>query len=635
MLKILLPILVLAGLVGLVVSLDDERPRADVVLVHATDLFTLDPQKMSYLHDLRASRALYETLATIMPDGSVGPAAAESWEVSEDGTRYVFNLRAGLKFSNGDPVTAEDFKYAWRRAILPDTAATYSSLFMDIAGAEAFFKWRSNLLALRTDPNLREEMIVSGAFSSIDAEAILAEDEKASHQRTLDRFDSMVGITAIDDRTLAVDLERPLLYFLDLAAFGTFSPVHRPTLEAATTLEAGSGRIKEDPGWTKPGRLVGNGPFELTRWRYQRDCRFERNPYYWNTENVPSDSIEAIVIEDPNTAIMAFEAGEADWLPDVLADFRADMIEERIVYETKHRTAIDTALEAGREIDDILASLPQPLDGERRNIHIVDAFGTDFFHVNCRKLLVNGEPNPCADPRVRRAIALTIDKQALVERVTRLNERTSGSFVPEGSIPGYQPPAGLPFDPDRGRAELDAAGWALGDDGVRRNAEGKPFPTLEILFSTGSPRYKDLSLALRDMWRRELRIPCEIGGRPGNEYRAQLEKGNFMVARGGWYGDYGDPTTFLDLNRTEDGNNHRGYSNPAYDDLLERAAVEPNPDRRMRLLEEAEVILVEQDLPILPLCTYVTLYMYEPGRLTGLTKHPRLDQNPRRWAIRP
>ena len=162
-----------------------------------------------------------------------------------------------------------------------------------------------------------------------------------------------------------------------------------------------------------------------------------------------------------------------------------------------------------------------------------------------------------------------------------------------------------------------------------------PFPTLEILFSTGSPRYKDLSLALRDMWRRELRIPCEIGGRPGNEYRAQLENGNFMVARGGWYGDYGDPTTFLDLNRTDDGNNHRGYSNPIYDDLLEQAATEPDPDRRMRLLEAAEKILVEEDLPILPICTYVTLYMYEPGRLTGLTKHPRLDQNPARWAIRP
>ena len=174
MLKILLPILILAGLIGLVVSLDDERPRADVVLVHGTDLFTLDPQKMSYLHDLRASRAIYETLATIRSDGSVGPAAAESWEISEDGTRYVFHLRDGLKFSNGDPVTAEDFKYAWRRAILPDTAATYSSLFMDIAGAEAFFEWRSDLLALRTDPDLRDEMVAGGAFSPVDADAILA-----------------------------------------------------------------------------------------------------------------------------------------------------------------------------------------------------------------------------------------------------------------------------------------------------------------------------------------------------------------------------------------------------------------------------------------------------------------------------
>ena len=302
MLKILLPILILAGLVGLVVSLDDERPRADVVLVHATDLFTLDPQKMSYLHDLRASRAIYETLATIRPDGSVGPAAAESWEISEDGTTYVFHLRDGLKFSNGDPVTAEDFKYAWRRAILPDTAATYSSLFMDIAGAEAFFKWRSNLLSLRTDPERRDDMVASGAFSAAEADAILAEDEKASHQRTLDRFDSMVGITATDDRTLVVDLERPLLYFLDLAAFGTFSPVHRPTLEGGDHASSPGHRPDRGGplGWTKPGRLDGQRSLRARLGgAIQRDCRFEQNPSLLERrQSIPAESIEAVVIED-------------------------------------------------------------------------------------------------------------------------------------------------------------------------------------------------------------------------------------------------------------------------------------------------------------------------------------------------
>ena len=146
------------------------------------------------------------TLATILPDGSVGPAAAESWEVSDDASRYVFHLRPGLRFSNGDPVTAEDFKYAWRRAILPDTAATYSSLFLGIAGARDFFNWRSDLLALRAAPDRRDELVDAGSFSAEEADAILAEDGESSFRRTLERFDEMVGLDAVDPHTLEVEL---------------------------------------------------------------------------------------------------------------------------------------------------------------------------------------------------------------------------------------------------------------------------------------------------------------------------------------------------------------------------------------------------------------------------------------------
>jgi oligopeptide transport system substrate-binding protein len=194
---------------------------------------------------------------------------------------------------------------------------------------------------------------------------------------------------------------------------------------------------------------------------------------------------------------------------------------------------------------------------------------------------------------------------------------------------GYTSPAGLGFDPEEARRELADAGWHA-VEGELRNENGDTFPTLDILYSTGSPRYEDISLALRDMWRRELSLAVEIQGKPGNEYRAALEAGNYMVARGGWYGDYGDPTTFLDLNKTGDGNNHRGFSNKKFDALLDAAAQESDPEKRFRLLEEAERLLVEVELPLLPLCTYSTLYMYEPGEFRGLTNHPRLEQYPHR-----
>jgi oligopeptide transport system substrate-binding protein len=128
------------------------------------------------------------------------------------------------------------------------------------------------------------------------------------------------------------------------------------------------------------------------------------------------------------------------------------------------------------------------------------------------------------------------------------------------------------------------------------------------------------------MWQRELGVRVELRGKENKFFKEDLINGNFMIGRGGWYGDYGDPTTYLDMCRTGDGNNDRGYSNPAVDDLLEQASREPDPRRRLELLAECERIIVEQDVPLLPLCQYVQVYMYEPGRLTGLSKHPRLIQ---------
>lgn len=631
--KLLPPLVLLAAMIVGVVTLDDARPRADFVMVHATDLFTLDPQRMSYQHDLRFAKALFEPLAQVTPDGEIEPAAAESWEISDDGRTWTFHLREGLRFSNDDPVTSADFAAAWRRGLLPDEAGPYSSFFWVIRGAKAMADWRTAVLELRAAPSTRDTLVDKGRLSAADADAILAETAEATAERTRRRLSESVGIRTPDDRTIVVELERPVPYFLEYAAFGTWSPVHSASLEAATSIDPTTGRIKVDPAWTKAGRLVGNGPFRLERWRYQRDCRLERNEHYWNAANVPLDSIEARVIEDPNTAIMAFLAGEVDWLPDVIAEQKSDLLDQRAAYESHHADAIAEGLADGRDIDDVLSGLPAPAPDERRDIHGLDAFGTDYFQLNCRPTLVDGRPNPLADARVRRALALAADKQAIADRVTRVGERPSGSIVPPGSVTDYEPPAGLPHDPDLARSELVAAGWTLGDDGVRRRADGTAFPTIEILYSSGSPRYRGNSLALRDMWRRELSIPVEVLTRPGKDYRERVEKGRFTVARGGWFGDYGDPTTFLDMHRTGDSNNHRGYSCPEYDALLDTAADEPDRTRRLGLLADAERIIMERDLPVLPIATYKTLYMYEPGRVRGLTHHPRLEQHPGRWFI--
>jgi oligopeptide transport system substrate-binding protein len=131
---------------------------------------------------------------------------------------------------------------------------------------------------------------------------------------------------------------------------------------------------------------------------------------------------------------------------------------------------------------------------------------------------------------------------------------------------------------------------------------------------------------MADMWRQALRVPVEVRGKDSKFFKEDLKTGNFMIARGSWYGDYADPTTFLELSRTGDGNNDRGYSNAEFDALLDRAADEPDAAKRFKILQDAERLLMERDVPILPLSHLVTIYRYDPCRVRGLTRDPSLDQ---------
>ncbi len=600
-------LLLLGGLLVAILAAEDRRPRADIVFAQSADAFTLDPQRMTYQQDLRLARALYEGLVRTDPDtAEPRPAAASAWTVSPDGLDWTFEIDPAARWSDGSPVSSRDFREGLLRALLPDTAADYSGLLMPIRGAEAFFAWRSEALA---------------AFDPA------AEDAESLWRRSMERFDETVGIACPDERTLRIELERPVPYFLGILAFPLCSPIHRPTLAAHTRLDPATGRLRTDAAWTKAGTLVSNGPYLLARRRYQRDIRLERNPHFRDPSRPRSESIEAVVIADPATAMLAFHAGEIDWLTDVGAAYRADLLAEERAFLDRHRPAFEAAIAAGLDPDAALAALPSPQAGERRDVHPLATFGTDFFHFNCRETLADGRPNPFADPRVRRAFALATDRRALVERVTRLREPEAASLVPAGAIPGYEPPAGLPFDPDAARRELAAAGWIDRDgEGLVEDVSGRLFQVIDLLFTTGPSRYRDLSLALRSMWQAALGVEIEARGQEPRFYKDDLRRGRFMIARGGWYGDYLDPMTFLDLCRTGDGNNVRGYSNPAFDRLLEQADRTADPAARMAILQAAERILVEEDLPLLPLCRYLAVYAYDPVSLRGLVRHPMLDQ---------
>jgi oligopeptide transport system substrate-binding protein len=599
MFRLFAPVAILVAIVVCVFGFNKNQPRADFVFVNRGDVFTLDPQRMSWLTDMQAAYCLFEGVVrwnTV--DFSIEPAAAESFAVSDDGLVYKFHLNKDARWSNGARVTAYDFRYSWMRLLTPDTSSDYSSFFFVIKGARDFWDWRTK--------QLLDKQVVS-----------IEEIEQA--------FEEMVEINIVDEHTFTVELEHPVPYFLDQLALAVCSPVYKPAVEgwvaggeqhdlALThgwhtidpppmssrewvSVDSKSGRILQQYFWARPESLVCNGPFMLELWRYKRDMRFVRNPYFHSPELTTLDSIHAITIADPNTAVLTFESGALDWLSSVNVDYQPDI-------------------------------LKQKENGDRTNIHAFPTFGTDFFSFNCRPKLNNGDINPFNSSSVRRAFVYATNRESIVEFATRLHEPVVTSIVPPNSIVGYGGVQGLGFDLTMAKKELASAGWEDRDgDGMVEDVHGNPFPTIDLLYTTNTPRYKWISLELRDQWKKHLGVSVELRGTDNKFFSADLHSGNFMVARGRWYGDYGDPTTFLDVFKTENGNNDRGYSNPEIDAALDLAAKELDQKKRLAMLRDVEERLFTEEVPMLVVCQLLQLYMYDPEKVHGLTSHPRLVQH--------
>ncbi|UCD29883.1 MAG: peptide ABC transporter substrate-binding protein [Planctomycetota bacterium] len=637
MIRYLIIIILIVGILAAVsIGTREKRSPADFTYINCYGVNTIDPAQLSYHQDHIMSIALWEGLATLHPRTveAIEGVAYLPPEISEDGKRYVFALRPEARWSNGDPVTAHDFVRGWRRAIEPGTSETYYILISaHIGGAQDYFNWRvanvellglvrqlqkgspikteslkkvlqgeqGRLLAKRL--NLR---IPDSAAATDDAYwfEVLSEwrradvDWKQVGDRWLDehivemekRF-AAVGFRALDDRHLEVLLPRPIHYFVDLTTWSVYLPIHE-SIELLR--ERYQGRPLTDAGlwaydmqWTKPHYrrnnypgLISNGAYKLVKWKFKRGMRLKKNPYYWNTDAVPSETIDMQEGEYQNTAFMLYEQRAADMICDLTMEYTPELY-------------------------------GQMLDGKREDIRPIPSFGTYFYHYNCRPTLHDGRPNPLADARVRRALAMAIDKQQIVDHVMRLDNPVANTVIPPGQIPGYLSPKGLEYDPERARRELAEAGYP--------NGEG--LGVIELLYNTGYG-HERVAQVVQRMWEKELGIKVLLVGKEVKTFAEDKRTGRFMVGRSGWFGDYMDPTTFLDLFETGNGNNHAAFSDPYFDKLLEQAAYETDKVKRMQILSQAEAYVMEEQLPILPLYGYVLVYAWRPN-VKGIYPNPR------------
>ncbi|MBP2645789.1 MAG: ABC-type transporter, periplasmic subunit [Firmicutes bacterium] len=218
----------------------------------------LDPEKATGVPEANYLQAMFEGLTELDNDGLPKPAAAEKWEVSPDGLVYTFHLRAN-KWSNGDPVTAQDFVYAWKRLLNPTTAAEYAYMLFPIKGAEAY----------------------NNGKGSADA----------------------VGVKAIDDKTLEVTLEKPTAYFLGVLAHNSAYPVNPKVVEANGDKWAGD-----------IATLVGNGAFKATEWQHGSKLVMVKNDQYWDKDKVKLNKIEWTLVEEAATALSMFENNQLDFV---------------------------------------------------------------------------------------------------------------------------------------------------------------------------------------------------------------------------------------------------------------------------------------------------------------------------------
>jgi oligopeptide transport system substrate-binding protein len=598
MTRLIAPLLLLLVVVGAALVTDRPMPRADFTFINTGDISTLDLQRLSWMQDVRVARLLYEGLVrsdVFTWDYAVMGAAADRWEVSEDKKTYRFHLRDGTAWSNGDRLRAGDFVFAWRRALLPETSSDYSGQFELIRGGRAFFEWRTKALA---------------DFAAGHSEAKTGEELWA---RTLKRFDETVGVHAADDSTLVVELEHPTPYFLDLCMLPAFFPVYPPLVSQYERPDPKTGRIESRRDWTKPPLNVSNGPFRMTVWRFKRDLRMEKNPYWWGRDTLALDTVCVPCIDDQNAQVLAFQTGAVDWSSDTVARYRPEMVAKKAEFYREHAAEVASLRAQGLDAFEIDRRLPPD---PRNNIHPTPAFGVYWYNFNCLPTLRDGRKNPFADPRVRRAFAMAVDKKTLTEQVMRIGCPVATTIIPPGSIPGYVSPKGLPFDPAAARRLLAEAGYP----------DPRAFPvTVEILINTEGDHDIAAQFIARN-WQDYLGVQVAVTRKEIKVFRDDLKNANYMVSRAGWYGDYGDPMTFLEVSRTGDGNNDRKYSSAAFDALLDRSALEEDPAKRMAILSRAEKMIVEDDLPMIPIYQYVSLYEFDARKVSGVNPHPRSEQ---------
>ena len=465
---------------------------------------SLDPMKAVGLPEIQVMRDLFEGLTSQDANGQIVPGVAESWS-SNDNKIWLFTLRKDARWSDGSPVTAQDFVYSWQRLVDPKNSSPFA-WFAALSGIE------------------NAEAITKGSMSP-----------------------DKLGVTATDATHLKVTLSRPVPWLPAMMANAALFPVPQKIIQA------------EGDAWTAPGKLVGNGAYQLQTRVVNEKIVLVRNKHYWDDKHSVLTQVTFLPINEESSATKRYRAGGID----ITESFPKNMF----------------------------ALLKKSLPGE---VYTPDQLGTYYYAFNTQK-------GPTADVRVRKALSWSIDRRIIAEKVLGTGEKPAWHFTPDVTA-GFTPQQS--YLQQHSQQELNAQAKAL----LAAAGYGPAKPLhLTLLYNT-SESHQKIAIAVASMWKKNLGAEVTLQNQEWKTYIDSRNSGNFDVIRASWVGDYNEPSTFLSLLTASHSGNIARFNSAEYDALLAKASTETSVQARNADYNKAEQIIADQ-APIAP------LYQYTNGRL--------------------
>ncbi|MBN2931597.1 MAG: peptide ABC transporter substrate-binding protein [Catenibacterium mitsuokai] len=468
-----------------------------------TDIVGMDSTVVDDAMSFNAITAITDGLTTVDVKGNTIPGIAKSWDVSNNGLTYTFHLR-DAKWANGDKVTAQDFVYSWHRII--KNAGNYAYML----GSEgASIKNADSLINLGT----------------------AATDEQLN----------TLGIKATDDKTVVIDLEKNVPYFVGLMSFPCYFPQNQKFVEKCGKNYA-----------TKPEYILGNGAYKMTKWIKGNKATFTKNDKYYDAKSVKTKNIEMYLVQDPKTAAQNFDNGKVD-------------------YATINSTLVDK------------------YKGK-------DTFKT-IREGYLAYLICNFKADTTANKNLRHALSYAINRKDLCDNILKDGSQPATGFVPaqlckSPSGKDFREESGKYVDYDVKKAQeyLDAAKKELGTDTI----------TVDLLYGTDESPMDTFAEYLQGSFTKlkGLKVNMVATVKKDRIYNREAS-GNFQIACTRWAPDYADPTTFLNVLASSNSNNYGKWENAQYNSLLKQAQNETDVNKRWNELLEAEKVMMD-DMPNIP-----------------------------------